>query len=134
LNSLSSSSSDRSDPSGAVAEGIRGENVEIDVAEAVSDAETVAAKVNSAEESTASSASSGGEGVVVETSTEEDVVSMDELEAVKASFDNAPMASASNPISVERTVDEHATIGVVTSAERAAEITPITITSSGGTP
>jgi hypothetical protein len=34
---------------------------------------------------------------------------------------------------VERAVDEHVTAGVVTSAARAAETTPITITSSGGT-
>ena len=134
MDSSSSSLSDRSDPSGVAVEGIRGEDVGIDAAETVSDAETVAAEVNSADESTASSASSGGEGVVAGTSTEEDAVSMDELEAAEASFDNAPTASASNPRSAERTVEEHAIVGVVTSAARAIKTTPITITSNGGTP
>jgi hypothetical protein len=134
LDSSSSSSSDRSDPSGVAAKGIRGEDVGIDAAETVSDVETVAAEVNSANESTASSASSGGEGVVARTSNEEDAVSMDELEAAEASFDNAPTASASNPRSAEMTVEENATVGVVTSAARAVKTTPITITSSGGTP
>ena len=69
---------------------------------------------------------------MAEASTEEDVVSMDELEAAEASFDNSPVASASNPRSVERVVDEHTTAGVVTSAARVVETTPITITSSGG--
>ena len=129
----SSSSGDRNDPSGAAAEGVGGEDVEIDVAEIVSDAEIVTVEVNSADESTASSAFSGGEGVVAETSTEEDVVSIDELVAVEASFDNVPLTSASNLRFVERTFDEHTTVGVVTSAVRATETTPITITSSGGT-
>ena len=133
LNSSSSSSSDRSDPSGTAAEGIRGEDVEVDAAEAVSDAENVAAEVSYADESTASSTSSGGEVVEARTSTEEDEVSMDELEVVEASFDDAPIASASNPRSVERIVGECTTVGITTSAERAAETTPITITSSGGT-
>ena len=93
----------------------------------------MAAEVNSADERTASGAFSGGEGMVAGASTEEDVVSMDELEAVEASFDDVPLASASNPRSVERIVDDHTTVGVVTSAVRAVETTPITITSSGGT-
>uniref|UniRef100_A0A2N9G9C9 Aminotransferase-like plant mobile domain-containing protein n=1 Tax=Fagus sylvatica TaxID=28930 RepID=A0A2N9G9C9_FAGSY len=134
LNSSSSSLSDRSDPSGAAAKGIRGEDVEVDAVEAVSDAKNVAAEVSSADESTASSTSSGEDHVVAGTSTEEDEVSMDELEAAEVSFDNASTASASNPRSAGGTVGEHATIGVVTSAERAVETTPITITSSGGTP
>ena len=71
--------------------------------------------------------------MVAGTSTEEDEVSMDELEAAKASFDNSPVASASNPRCVERAVDKHTTAGVVTSAARAVETIPITITSSGGT-
>uniref|UniRef100_A0A2N9H2B4 Uncharacterized protein n=1 Tax=Fagus sylvatica TaxID=28930 RepID=A0A2N9H2B4_FAGSY len=71
--------------------------------------------------------------MVAEASTEEDVVSMDELEAVEASFDDVPLASASNLSSIERIVDEHTTVGVVTIAMRAVETTPITITSSGGT-
>jgi hypothetical protein len=93
----------------------------------------VAAEVNSTDERTASGAFSRGEGMVAEASTGEDVVSMDELEAAEASFDDVPLASASNPRSVERIVDEHKTVGVVTSAVRAVETTPITITSSGGT-
>ena len=67
------------------------------------------------------------------TSTEEDEVSMDELEAVEASFDNSPVASASNLRPVERAIDEHTTVGVVTSAARVVKTTPITIISSGGT-
>ena len=66
----SSSSSDKGDPFGVAAEGV----------ETVFDAETVAAEVNSVDESTASGASSGEEGMVAGTSTEEDEVSMDELE------------------------------------------------------
>ena len=126
------SSSDSSDPSRAAAEGIKSEDAEIDAAETVSGAEAIAAEINSANESTTSSASSGGEGMVAGTSTEEDEVSMDELEAAEAAFDNTPTASASNPRSVERTVDEHTTVGVVTSAARVVETTPITITSSDG--
>ena len=121
----SSSSSDRSVPSRAAAEEIEDEDAEIDVAETVSNAETVAAEVNSADESTALGASFGEEGAVVETNTDEDIVSMDELEVAKASFDDVPIASASNPRSVEKTVDERTTVGVVTSAERVAETTPI---------
>ena len=97
MDSSSSSSSDRSDPSRVAEKGIGDKDVEINVAEIVSDAENVAAEVNSADESTASSASSKGEGVVAGTSTEEDAVSMDELEAAEASFDNTPIASASSP-------------------------------------
>ncbi len=133
MNSSSSSSSDRSDPSGAVAEGIRGEDVEVDAAEVVSDVENVAAEVSSADESTASSTSSGGESMVTRTSTEEDEVSMDELEAVETSSDNSPVTSASDPRSVERAIDEHITVEVVTSAARVVETTPIIVTSSGET-
>ena len=69
---------------------------------------------------------------MAEASTDEDAVSMDELEAVEASFDDVPIASASNPKSVERAIDEHIAIGAVTSAVRAAKTVPIIITSSGG--
>jgi hypothetical protein len=134
LNSSSSFSSDRSDPSGAAAEGIRGKDIEVDAAKAVSDAENVAAEVSSADKSTASSTSSGEEDVVAGTSTEEDEVSMDELKATEAAFDSASTVSASNPRFAGGTVEEHATVGVVTSAEKVVETTPITITSSGGTP
>ncbi len=58
---------------------------------------------------------------------------MDELEAAESSFDNSPVASASNLRPIERAVDEHTTAGVVTSAARAVKTTPITIISSGGT-
>uniref|UniRef100_A0A2N9I478 Uncharacterized protein n=1 Tax=Fagus sylvatica TaxID=28930 RepID=A0A2N9I478_FAGSY len=87
-------------------EEIEDEDAEIDAVETVSEAETVAAEVNSADESTTSGAFSGGEGMVAE--------------AIRLS-------------SIERIVDGHTTVGVVTSAMRAVETTPITITSSGGT-
>uniref|UniRef100_A0A2N9EZL5 Uncharacterized protein n=1 Tax=Fagus sylvatica TaxID=28930 RepID=A0A2N9EZL5_FAGSY len=89
-----------SSSSGAAAEEIEDEDAEIDAAETVSDAETVAAEVNSADERTASGTFSGGEGMVAEASTEKDVVSIDELEAAEASFDDVPLASASNPRSI----------------------------------
>uniref|UniRef100_A0A2N9EV39 Aminotransferase-like plant mobile domain-containing protein n=1 Tax=Fagus sylvatica TaxID=28930 RepID=A0A2N9EV39_FAGSY len=133
LNSSSSSSSDRSDPSGAAAEGIRGEVVEVDAAEAVSDAENVAAEVNSTDESTASSTSSGGESVEAGTSTEEDEVSVDELEAAEASFDNSPVASASNPRSVERAVDDHTTPGVGHPSESGSHADPSLLDSNPST-
>jgi hypothetical protein len=132
LNSSSSSSSDKGDPSEAAVEEAESGDVEVDAAETVSDAEDVAAEVSSADKSTASS-TSGEEGVVAGTSTEEDEVSMDELKAVEAAFDSTPTASASNLRSIERAVDEHTTAGAVTSAARTVETTPITITSSGGT-
>jgi hypothetical protein len=108
-------------------------DAEIAAAETVSGAENVAAEVSSVDESTASSTSSGEEGVEAGTSTEEDEVSMDELEAAEATFDSASTASASKPRSTEGTAEEHATVGVVTSAERVVETTPITIASSGET-
>ena len=58
---------------------------------------------------------------------------MDELEAAEASFDNSPVASASDPRSVERAVDEYITVEVVTSAARVVETTPIIVTGSGET-
>jgi hypothetical protein len=66
-------------------------------------------------------------------STEDDEVSMDELEAAEASSESIPVASASKPISAEEAVEEHAAVGVVTDAERVVETTPIAVTSSGGT-
>ena len=133
LNSSSSSSSDKGDPSRAVAKRIESEDAEIAAAETVSGAEDVAAEVSSTDKSTASSTSSGEKGVEAGTSTTEDEVSMDELKAAEATFDSASTASACKPRSAERTVEEHTTVGVVTSAERVVETTPITITSSGGT-
>jgi hypothetical protein len=70
---------------------------------------------------------------VAEASTDEDVVSMDELEAAEASFDDVLVASASNLRSVKRASDEHTVVGAITSAMRVAEAEPIAITSSGGT-
>uniref|UniRef100_A0A2N9EY06 Aminotransferase-like plant mobile domain-containing protein n=1 Tax=Fagus sylvatica TaxID=28930 RepID=A0A2N9EY06_FAGSY len=99
----SSSSTDSSDPSGAATERIESEDVEIDAAETVSGAEAVAAEINSANESTASSVSSWRRG-----------------------FDGRDH----NLRPVERAVDEHTTAGVVTSAARAVKTTPITIISS----
>jgi hypothetical protein len=131
LNSPSSSSSDKGDPSGAGLERTESEDAEITAAETVSGAKNVATEVNSVDESTASSTSSGEEGVEAGTSTEEDEVSMDELEAAEATFDNASTASASKPESAKGTAEEHATVGVVTSAERVVETTPISIASSG---
>ena len=70
---------------------------------------------------------------MAEAGTDEDAVSMDELEVAEASYDDVPIVSASNPRSVERTLTKHTTVEVVTSAVRAAEVEPIAITSSGGT-
>ena len=58
---------------------------------------------------------------------------MDELEAAEASSGSTPVASASKPISAEESVEERATVGVVTGAERVIETTPVAVTSSGGT-
>ena len=127
MNSPSSSSSDKGDPSGAAAERTKSEDAEI------AGAENVAAEVSSTNGSTASSTSPGEEGVEAETSTEEDEVSMDELEAAEVAFDSASTAFASKPRSAEGTIEEHTTVGVVNSAERVVETTPITIATSGET-
>ena len=58
---------------------------------------------------------------------------MDELEAAEASSNSTPATPASKAISVEEAVEEHATVGVVTEAERVVETTPVVVTSSGGT-
>uniref|UniRef100_A0A2N9FBL7 Aminotransferase-like plant mobile domain-containing protein n=1 Tax=Fagus sylvatica TaxID=28930 RepID=A0A2N9FBL7_FAGSY len=104
LSSSSSFSSDEGDPSGAAVERTESENAEITAAETVSG-----------------------------TGTEEDEVSMDELEAADVAFDSASTVSASKSRSAEGTVEEHTTIGVVTSAERVVKTTPITIATSGET-
>jgi hypothetical protein len=70
---------------------------------------------------------------VAEASTNKDVVSMDELEAAEASYDDISTASASNSKSIERAIDEHAIVRAVTSAVRTVGAKPITITSSGRT-
>ena len=133
MSSSSSSSSDKDDPSRVAAERAESEDTEIAPVEIVSGAENVATKASSADESTASSTSSGNENVEAGTSTEEDEVSMDELKTAEAAFDSDSTASASEPRSIERTVEEHTTVEVVTSAERAVETTPITIATSGET-
>jgi hypothetical protein len=132
LSSLSSSS-DKEDPSGAAAEEVESEDTEIAAAEAVSGADDFAAEASSADIGTASSASSGEEGMVSRTSAEEDEVSMDELKAAEAAFDSDSTASARKPKSAEGIAEEHTTVGVITSAEKVVETTPIAITSSGGT-
>ena len=129
----SSSSSDRTDSSEAAAEEVEDEDAETSAAEVVFYEETVLAEVASDDEATATDASSGEEGVVVEASIDENNISMDELEAAEASFDIVPIASTSNPRSVERASNEHTAVGAVTSAVRATEAEPIAITSSGGT-
>ena len=88
-------------------------------------------QVASDDEAIATDASSKEEGTVARVNTDEDIVSMDELEAAEASFDNIPVASASNPRFVERASDEHTATGAVTSAVRAAEAEVIAITSNG---
>jgi hypothetical protein len=127
------SSSDRTSSSEAAAEEIKDEDDEIDAAKAISDEGTIAAEVVFDDEATATDASSGEEGAVAETNTDEDNISMDELEVAEASFDNVPVASASNPRSVERAIDEYTVVGTVISAVRVAEVEPIAVTSSGGT-
>ena len=70
---------------------------------------------------------------MAEASANKDVVSMDELEAAKASSDDISTASTSNLKSIERVIDEHAIVKAVTSAVKTVEAKPITITSSGRT-
>ena len=127
------SSSSSSDPSGAAAEEIEREDAETGAAETVSDADDFAADISSIDTGAASGISSGEKNVETRTSTEDDEVSMGELDAAEASFDSTPVASASRPISAEEAVEEHVNVGVVTHAERVVETTPIAITSSGGT-
>uniref|UniRef100_A0A2N9GXU8 Aminotransferase-like plant mobile domain-containing protein n=1 Tax=Fagus sylvatica TaxID=28930 RepID=A0A2N9GXU8_FAGSY len=98
------SSSSSSDPSGAAAKEIEGEDAKVGAAETVSGVDT-----------------------------EDDGVSMDELEATKASSESTSVAFASKPISAKEAVEEHATIGVVTGVERVVETIPVAVTSSGGT-
>ena len=135
--SSSSSASDSSDPSRVAAERVESEDAEASAAEAVSGSDDFAVDISSVDKSVALSTSSWEEGMVAGTSAEEDEVSMDELRAAEAAFDSDSTAFASKPKSAEGAetgaVEEHETIGVVTSAERVVETTPITITSSGGT-
>jgi hypothetical protein len=80
------------------------------------------------------SASSGEKDARAGVDTGDDEVSMDELEAAEASSESTPVATpASKAISAKEAVEEHATVGVVTVAERIMETTPVVVTSSGGT-
>jgi hypothetical protein len=79
------------------------------------------------------SASSGEKDARAEVDTEDDEVSMDELEAAEASSESTPVASASKPMSAEEAVEEHATVGVISGIEKIVETTPVVVTSSGGT-
>jgi hypothetical protein len=131
------SSSSSSDPSGAAAEEIEGEDVEVGAAETVSGADDFAADISSADigsiDTDAVLSTSSEKNVEAGASTDDDEVSMDELKAAEASSESTPVASASKPISAEKAVEEHATVGVVTGAERVVETTPVAVTSSGGT-
>ena len=86
------------------------------------------AKVASDYEATATNASSKEEVTAAEASTDEDTISMDELEVVEATI-----ASTSNSRSVERASDEHTAVGAITSAVRAVETEVIAVTRSGET-
>ena len=127
------SSSSSSDPSGAAAKEVEGEDAEAGAAEAVSGADDFAADISSVDASAASLTFSEEENMEAGVHTEDDEVSMDELEAAEASSESTPIASASKPISAEEAVEEHAAVGVVTDAERVVETTPIAVTSSGET-
>uniref|UniRef100_A0A2N9FCF1 Aminotransferase-like plant mobile domain-containing protein n=1 Tax=Fagus sylvatica TaxID=28930 RepID=A0A2N9FCF1_FAGSY len=88
------------------------------VAETVSGAGDFAADISSADIGSVDtdaflSASSGEKDARAEVDTEDDEVSMDELEAAEASSESTPVASASKPMSAEEAVEEHATVGVV---------------------
>ncbi len=130
----SSSSGDETDRSEAVAERVGGEEAEVDVAGVVSEEGNAAAEDVSAEEVTAPNASFEVDVTVAEDSTDEDAVSMDELEAAEASSAGVSPASASNLKSTERAVNEPVVIRDITSTVRTVETTPVNIISSGGTP
>jgi hypothetical protein len=127
------SSSSSSDPSGAAVEEVEGEDAEAGAAEAVSGANDFVANISSVDTSAASLTFSEEENMEAGGHTEDDEVSMDELEAAEASSESTPVASASKPMCVEEAVEEHAAVGVVTDTERVVETTPIAVTSSGGT-
>ena len=129
----SSSSSDKANSSRAAAKEVKDEDTKVDATETTSGEEVVVAEVTFDDEATTTDASSREKVTMAETTTDEDIVSMDEHKAAKASFDNIPVASTSNPRSVERGSDEHIAARTVTSAVRAVETDVIAITSSGGT-
>jgi hypothetical protein len=127
------SSSSSSNPSGVAVEEIEGEDAEVGATKTVSGADDFAANISSIDASAALSTSFGEKNMGAGASTEDDEVSIDELEATEASSDSTPVTSASKPVSAEETVEEHTTVGVTTGAERVVETTPVAITSSGGT-
>ena len=132
------SQSSSSDPSGAVEEEVERASIGAGVVETASSADDFAADISSADIGSIDtdallSASSGEKDARAEVDTGDDEVSMDELEAAEASPDNTPATPASKAISVEEAVEEHATVGVVTEAERVVETIPVVVTSSGGT-
>jgi hypothetical protein len=127
------SSSSSSNPSGVAVEEIEGDDAEVGATETVSGADDFAANISSIDASAALSTSFGEKNMGAGASTEDDEVSIDELEATEASSDSTPVTSASKPVSAEETVEEHTTVGVTTGAERVVETTPVAITSSGGT-
>ena len=127
------SSSSRNDPSGAAVEEVEGEDAKVGAAETVSGADDFTADISSIDASATSFTSSEEGNMEAGVNTKDDEVSMDELEAAEASSESTPVASASKPISAEEAVEEHATVGVVTGAERVVETTPVAVTSSGGT-
>jgi hypothetical protein len=127
------SSSSSSDPSGVAAEEIEGEDAEAGAAETVSGVDDFTADISSIDASAALSTSPGEKNMGAGASTEDDEVSMDELEVTEASSDSTSVTSASKPVSAEEAVEEHTTVGVITGAERVVETTPVAITSSGGT-
>ena len=127
------SSSSSSDPSGAAVEEVEGEDAEAGAAETVSSADDFVADISSIDASAASLTSSEEENMEAGVHTEDDEMSMDELEAAEASSESTPVVSASKPMSAEEVVEEHAAVGVVTDAERVVETTSIAVTSSGGT-
>ena len=132
------SQSSSSDPSGVVEEEVERASVGAGIAETVSGADDFAADISSGDIGSVDtdaflSASSGEKDARAEVDTGDDEVSMDELEAAKASPHSTPATPASKAISVEEAIEEHATVGVVTEAERVVETTPVVVTSSGGT-
>uniref|UniRef100_A0A2N9IMQ7 Aminotransferase-like plant mobile domain-containing protein n=1 Tax=Fagus sylvatica TaxID=28930 RepID=A0A2N9IMQ7_FAGSY len=126
------SSSSSSDPSGAAAEEIEGEDAEAGATETVSGGDDFAADIGSINTDAVLSTSSE-KNVKAGANTDDDEVSMDELEVAEASSESTPVTSASKPIFAEEAAEEHATVGVVTNSERVVETIPIAVTSSGGT-
>ena len=119
---------DRTNSSGAVVEGVKDEDTEVDAVETTSEEEAVMAEVTSDDEATAIDAFSGEEVTVAEASTDEDSISMDKLEVAEAT-----VAFANNSRSIERVSNEHIAAGTITSVVRAVETEVVAIASNGGT-